>query len=208
MRCENTVMLLEVSGSDLSHARAAWASTNQELTEDNMERIPGLLSYLAKNKHETPFEHSLLSFRVQSDIATHIQFLKHRIGISINSESARYKELKRDSYYIPEDWPEDVSARAKQVIRQAQKEYHSVIRDLQDAGIPRSRAKESARFLLPYANQIRFVVTFNFRSFVHFQILRNSDHAQLEIKNIAKEMLDLIVSNGEFDLSLKAHELH
>ena len=101
-----------------------------------------------------------------------------------------------------------MSARSEQVIRQAQKEYHSVIRDLQDAGISRSRAKESARFLLPYANQIRFVVTFNFRSFVHFQILRNSDHAQLEIKNIAKEMLDLIVSNGRFDLSLKAHELH
>lgn len=204
MLSQNFVTLLEIAGSDLSHARAAWASTNQELTQDNIERIPKLLQFLAENQHESPFEHSLLSFRVQSDIATHIQFLKHRIGTSINSESARYKELKRDSYYIPEDWPEDVAARTEQVIRQAQKEYHSTIRDLEKAGFSRSRAKESARFLLPYANQIRFVVTFNFRSFVNFLKLRFSDHAQVEICEIAQEMLRLVKIEERFKDSLIA----
>lgn len=204
MLSNNTVTLLEIAGSDLSHARAAWASTNQELTEDNLDRVAKLLSFLAENHHETPFEHSMLSFRVQSDIATHIQFLKHRIGVSINSESARYKELKRDSYYIPEDWPESLAARTEQVIRQAQKEYHSTIKELEEAGFSRARAKESARFLLPYANQIRFVVTFNFRSFMNFLKLRMSDHAQREIFEVAEEMLRLVKIEDRFQDSLKA----
>jgi thymidylate synthase (FAD) len=204
MLSTNTVTLLEIAGSDLSHARAAWASTNQELTEDNLDRVPKLLKFLAENQHETPFEHSLISFRVQSEMATHIQFLKHRIGVSINSESARYKELKRDSYYLPEDWPEDLVARTEQVIRQAQKEYHLTIKELEEAGISRSRAKESARFLLPYANQIRFVVTFNFRSFMSFLKLRMSDHAQREICDIAEEMLRLVKIEDRFQDSLKA----
>jgi thymidylate synthase (FAD) len=204
MLSENTVTLLEIAGSDLSHARAAWASTNQELTEDNLDRVSTLLKFLAENRHETPFEHSLLSFRVQSDIATHIQFLKHRIGTSINSESARYKELKRDSYYIPEDWPDDIAARAEQVIRMTQKEYHSIIKELEEAGLSRARAKESARFLLPYANQIRFVVTFNFRSFISFLKLRFSDHAQQEICTIAQEMLRLVKIEDRFKDSLTA----
>ena len=204
MLSTNTVTLLEIAGSDLSHARAAWASTNQELTEDNLDRVPKLLKFLAENQHETPFEHSLISFRVQSEMATHIQFLKHRIGVSINCESARYKELKRDSYYLPEDWPESLAARTEQVIRQAQKEYHSTIKELEEAGISRTRAKESARFLLPYANQIRFVVTFNFRSFMSFLKLRMSDHAQREICDIAEEMLRLVKMEDRFQDSLKA----
>src|SRR5690606_15059899 len=54
--------------------------------------------------HHTPFEKSTLHFLVTVDQATHIHLLKHRIGVSINGESARYKELKEDKIYLPEDW--------------------------------------------------------------------------------------------------------
>jgi thymidylate synthase ThyX len=58
---------------------------------------------LASEGHHTPFEKSQLHFLVNVDQATHIHLLKHRIGVSINGESARYKELKEDKTYIPED---------------------------------------------------------------------------------------------------------
>ena len=55
------------------------------------------------NGHETPFEKGTVHFLVDTDIASHIHLLKHRIS-SLNAESARYKELKEDKYYLPEDW--------------------------------------------------------------------------------------------------------
>ncbi|MFZ9114953.1 MAG: FAD-dependent thymidylate synthase, partial [bacterium] len=94
MREPNTVELINHTGGDRTHALAAWASTGTELTEETEKRIPDLLEMLASNGHGTPFEHSLLSFRIQSDIASHIHILKHRAGVSLNSESARYKELR------------------------------------------------------------------------------------------------------------------
>ena len=63
--------------------------------------MPKLLEMLAKNGHHTPFEKSTLHFLVHCDTATHIHLLKHRIGVSINGESARYKELMEGSDYIP-----------------------------------------------------------------------------------------------------------
>lgn len=206
MRELNTVELIDFVGGDHAHARAAWASTDQEISDETKHRIPGLLRYLALNHHGTPFEHSMFSFRVQSDLATHIHLLKHRT-LSINSESARYKELTRDSYYIPEDWPESLQESASNLVQAAQRSYHLFIKDLEAAGLSRARAKESARFLLPYANQLRYVVTFNFRNFVHFYQLRASEHAQIEVKDIAHQMRQLIKNTGQFNESLLAFSL-
>lgn len=207
MRRPNTVELLSYSGGDWAHARAAWASTDTEITKETEQRIPGLLQMLADNGHGTPFEHSLLSFRIQSDIASHIHFLKHRAGVSINSESARYKELRRDDFYLPADWPEEATTEAERIVETLQATYHQMIEGLTASGIPRKRAKESARFLLPYANQIRYVVSMNFRAFVHFQKLRNAEDAQLEIRMIAQEMLCEVAKLEGFEHSLRAFRL-
>tara|TARA_Y100000817_G_scaffold142915_1_gene112016 strand:+ start:122 stop:751 length:630 start_codon:yes stop_codon:yes gene_type:complete len=205
MRCENQVKILEFAGSDLSHARAAWASTNQEITSDKMGRIPKLLKFLAENEHGTPFEHSMLSFHIQGDIASHIHCLKHRTGVSINTESARYKEMKEDLYYLPEDWPEDMVDHTIKNMEQQHWDYHTMLEGLDESGVTRSRAKEMARYVLPYSHQLRWVMTFNFRSFMHFQKLRNSEHAQVEIREIAKEMLRLSFCDGRFNHSLSAY---
>ena len=74
------------------------------LTSDKLDRVPNLLNMLASEGHHTPFEKSQLHFLVTVDQATHIHLLKHRIAVSINGESARYKELKEDKTYLPEDW--------------------------------------------------------------------------------------------------------
>ena len=207
---KNKVEILEYAGSDISHARAAWASTNQEVTPDKIKRIPKLLKFLADNEHGTPFEHSMLSFHVQGDIASHIHCLKHRTGVSINTESARYKEMKDDLFYLPEEFAYQNNDYLPNLIEDLHTLYHQSLSFLVDnKKIDRSRAKEVARYILPYSHQLRWVMTFNFRSFMHFQKLRNSEHAQVEIKEIAENMLDLVKyqTDSKFTHSLQAFNL-
>ena len=186
---DNKVELIGFYGGDEAHALSAWTSTNRELTDDKKNRIPSLLKMLAENGHETPFEKSSLSFLVTTDIATHIQLLKHRIGCSINAESARYKELKDDKYYVPRDWPNDEKARYIAFMEDTLLKYHECLERLVAGGMDRKRAKESARFYLPYGNQITADVMFNWRSFNHFLGLRMKPEAQREVCWLAEEML-------------------
>ena len=100
---KNTVELIGYYGSDEIIACSAWTSTSRELTEEKKQRIPKLINMLWSEGHETPFEKGTVHFLVNCDIASHIHLLKHRMS-SLNAESARYKELKDDKFYLPEDW--------------------------------------------------------------------------------------------------------
>lgn len=199
---ENKVELLGYYGGDVEHACSAWTSTSRDLTDEKRARIPTLLKYLAERGHHTPFEKSYLHFLVVCDTASHIHLLKHRIGVSINAESARYKELKEDKYYTPTDWPMDLTVDLIKHMKESYQLYHSVFDRLLQNGVDKKRAKESSRFFIPYANQLTLDVGFNFRSFIHFQGLRNKLEAQLEIKQIAEKMLDLVKKTGDFTHSL------
>jgi thymidylate synthase (FAD) len=203
---KNEIELIGVYGSDKTHAMSAWTSTNRELTEEKQNRIPALLKMLAENGHETPFEKSSLHFLVTAEIASHIHCLKHRIGVSINCESARYKELKDDKYYIPHDWSNEEQMLLQNHCVESLEKYHAALARLTPT-LGRKRAKESARFYLPYATQLTFDVMFNMRSFVHFQRLRNDEAAQVEIREIAQEMLKLVKDCGEFEHTLSAFKL-
>jgi thymidylate synthase (FAD) len=203
----NKVELIGYYGSDETHALSAWTSTARDLTEEKINRIPKLLKMLAENSHETPFEKSSLHFLVTSDISSHIHLLKHRVGVSINAESARYKELKDDKYYVPVDWPEDEKQQYIQHLETSLQKYHSALDRLVAGGMSRKRAKESARLYLPYGNQLTADVMFNFRSFHHFLKLRYSEHAQLEIRNIAHDMLKLVQETRTFNHTLEAFGL-
>jgi thymidylate synthase (FAD) len=200
----NSVELIGHYGGDESHALSAWTSTSRDLSEDKRSRMDAMLLGLAQNGHHTPFEKSYLHFLICCDTASHIHLIKHRVGVSVNAESARYKELKEDKYYLPSDWPADLASDLAGHVRSCYAAYHRYIVELESRGVSRKRAKESARFILPYANQTIIDVGFNFRSFMHFQKLRNSVHAQVEIKELAQDMLQLVRGIGQFDLSLKA----
>lgn len=189
---ENKVELLGHYGSDETHACSAWTSTSRELNEDKRNRIDKLLGFLAEHGHHTPFEKSGLHFLVDTEIASHIHLLKHRIGVSINAESARYKELKEDKYFIPDDWPTEWQEQLKAHSEAGNALYHECLQDLEDRGIDRKRAKESARFFKGYNSQIAADVMFNWRSFAHFLSLRNKPQAQGEIRDIAAAMLELV----------------
>ena len=217
---KNKVELLGYYGDDTVHASSAWTSTSRDLTEEKVNRIPKLLDMLASEGHHTPFEKSSLHFLVTVDQATHIHLLKHRIGVSINGESARYKELKEDKMYIPEDWSlgHETSrnnsilfdwAKALDTHSKLSNElYHKCLEELSPI-LGRKRAKESARFFKTFNSQITMDVMFNWRSFAHFQGLRNSEHAQVEVREVAQQMLDLVknIEGNPFEHTIKAFKL-
>mgnify|MGYP003117988341 FL=1 len=231
---DNKVELLGYYGSDEVIACSAWTSTSRNLTDEKRNRIQPLINMLWINGHETPFEKGVVHFLVDTDIASHIHLLKHRIS-SLNAESARYKELKEDKYYLPEDWGDirnskpnlrvDASGEPSASLYNKQttfnnekwtsilrkytelgnKLYHQCVADLEPV-LGRKRAKESARFFKTYNSQIQADVMFNMRSFANFIQLRNSEHAQKEIREIAQKMWDLVATiEGEpFKFTLEA----
>ena len=219
---QNTVELLGHYGDDLTIACSAWTSTSRDLTDEKRARVQRLIETLWVNGHETPFEKSAVHFLVNTDIATHIQIIKHRIGVSVNAESARYKELKEDKYYIPEDWigiDTHIDYRIdcgqftagswanalEEYTKLGNLLYHQCVKDLEPV-LGRKRAKESARFFKTYNSQIQADIMFNMRSFANFIQLRNSEHAQKEIREIAQKMWDLVATiEGEpFKFTLEA----
>jgi len=221
----NTVELLGFYGDDTVHAQSAWTSTSRDLTEDKINRIPKLLNMLASEGHHTPFEKSMLHFLVTVDQATHIHLLKHRIGVSINGESARYKELKEDKTYLPEDWKGivlkeqlelggpvnkmiDWYEKLDNFTYEANQLYHQSLEELTPI-LGRKRAKESARFFKTINSQITMDVSFNWRSFYHFQQLRNSEHSQKEVRELAQQMLELVknIEGNPFKHTIEAFKL-
>lgn len=201
---KNKVELLGYYGSDQVIAQSAWTSTSRDLSEDKLARIPKLIEMLWSEGHETPFEKGSVHFLVTCDIASHIHLLKHRIA-SINAESARYKELKEDKFYLPEDWSGtnwNSVLYAKTIEMNAL--YHKCLEELTPV-LGRKRAKESARFFKTYNSQITADVQFNMRSFANFLKLRASEHAQVEIRDIAWEMLMLVqgIEGNPFKHTLK-----
>ena len=205
---DNSAQLIGWYGGDETHALSAWTSTSRDLTDEKRARIPQLLRMLAEQGHHSVFEKSSLHFLVTVDAATHIHLLKHRIGVSINGESARYKELKGDKYYLPHDWPLEEQARYIAFMEDALMRYHDTLERLVAGGMDRKRAKESARFYLPYGNQITMDVMFNWRSFSHFLGLRMKPDAQREVSLLAERMLTLVKSiEGEpFKHTIKSFE--
>jgi len=199
---KNKVEMIGYYGSDLIHGLSAWTSTSRELSEEKKARVNKMLNSLANDGHHTPFEKSSLHFLITTDIATHIHLLKHRIGVSMNAESARYKEFIEDKFYLPGDWTSSERADLEAHILESYAKYHTRLEELVKRGVPRKRAKESARFYLPYGIQITSDIMFNWRSFAHFQKLRNSSHAQLEIREVAAAMLSQVDSLGVFKLTI------
>jgi thymidylate synthase (FAD) len=209
MEHENHVEIIGHYGGDISHALSAWTSTSRDLPDEKRARMGKLLTSLARDGHHTPFEKSTLHFLCTTDIATHIHIIKHRIGVAVNGESARYKELKDDKFYVPFDWDAEERRKHVEFCEYALKEYHECLERLVSKGYSRKRAKESARMKLPYSNQIVCDVSFNWRSFMHFVKLRYSDHAQYEVRDLAYSMLVLAknIEGHPFKLSMEAFGL-
>ena len=213
---ENTVELIGWYGGDKAIARAAWTSTQADVEAKTDEQIRDLLVNKLWNNgtgkaHKTPFERGIVEFNVTCDAASHIHIIKHRHA-NVNGESARYKELKEDKYYLPEDWGKEPNLCdhgrglpfwgfcqgqqtwlywLEEYTKLGNKLYHECLADLTPV-LGRKRAKESARFFKTYNSQITLSVMMNMSCFENFLKLRLDEAAQLEIREIAAKMLELV----------------
>lgn len=209
LRSEISVELVDSAASDMSVVKAARVSTagvdanREDRAEDQMR---GLIRYLMRCRHGSPFEHNYMTFLISAPIFTMRHLMRHRTW-SFNEESARYKELE-PCFYVP-----DADRRLRQVGKPGHYEYvagdaddHELIRDvvtraystaydgyseLLDAGI----ARELARMVLPSATYSTVFATCNARALMHFLSLRTSrpdaaypSSPQREIEIVAEQM--------------------
>ena len=215
------VELVDWYGGDVAAARAAWTSTQIDVQNKTPEQIQKLIvNTLWNNKsgkaHKTPFERPLVEFNITCDQASHIHLLKHRMAL-INGESARYKELKDDRIYLPEDWRNifptgdgypmlDWYELLENYTTQGNIMYHHCLEDLTPI-LGRKRAKESARFFKTMNSEITLSVSMNMSCFANFYALRSDIDAQLEIRMIAEKMFSIINNIPEFQFIIEAFEL-
>ena len=205
---QDKVELIYIDGDDERIAQAAWTSSTIELTDERKSRVASLVHTLLREQHWSPFEHNLISFRLVVSNSVHVQMLKHRIGVSYNVESARYRTYRENKTYIPEDLDDEWKSHLLSITESCWKMYHRLILDHEEHGLTKSRAKEIAKFFLPFSTQVEMFVTFNLRSFFHFQDLRNSIHSQKEIRDVAQRMWDLVDETENFRHAMEAYSLY
>jgi thymidylate synthase (FAD) len=205
---QDSVELLYIDGNDERIAQAAWTSSTIDLTEERKSRVASLVHTLWKSGHTSPFEHSSITFRMIVNNSTHIQMLKHRIGVSFNVESARYRSYRKNKTYIPDDLCDEWKSHLLSATESCWKLYHRIIADHEKLGLDKSRAKEIAKFFLPMSTQVEMFVTFNLRSFFHFQSLRNESHSQKEIQELAQKMWELVEKTNNFRHAMEAYSLY
>lgn len=186
-RSDVTVELVRSSASDADVIFAARVSTVGEQSladiDADPERSVGLINYLMRDRHGSPFEHNSMTFFVQAPIFVWREHMRHRIA-SYNEESGRYREL-RPVFYVPApdrhviqvgkpgayeflagtpEQQELIDASMKQSCAQAYRSYQEML----DAGI----AREVARMVLPVSIYSSAYVTMNARSLMNFLSLR------------------------------------
>lgn len=210
-RSDVTVELVRSSASDSDVLFAARVSTQGELSLEGTsaeatDRDKGLLNYLMRDRHGSPFEHNSMTFYVQAPIFVFREFMRHRIA-SYNEESGRYREL-RPVFYVPgpdrnlvqvgktgsyefiPGTPEQTQLVDSEVRAVCQEAYDSYQRML-DAGV----AREVARMVLPVTIYSSMYVTMNSRSLMNFLSLRTTREGthfpsfpQREIEMVAEKM--------------------
>jgi thymidylate synthase (FAD) len=180
---------------DLSVVNAARVSFAQR-SEEMGERDEGLIRFLMRERHGTPFEHNAFRYHVKLPIFVMREWARHRIG-SFNEWSARYAQLEPEFYlpaaedvrtqvgkpgaYTFDPLPADLAEEAREAQRRVYEQAYATYTGLLDRGV----AKEVARNVLPVAIYTQFYWTVNARSLMNFVALRNSETAQREIRRYA-----------------------
>ena len=210
-RSDVTVELVRSTANDRDVLFAARVSTQGEQSlegnaDDATDRDKGLINYLMRDRHGSPFEHNSMTFYVQAPIFVFREFMRHRIA-SYNEESGRYRELrpvfyvpgadrnlvqvgKTGSYEFTPGTPEQTQLVDTEVRAVCTEAYGSYQRML-EAGV----AREVARMVLPVTIYSSMYVTMNARSLMNFLSLRTMREGthfpsfpQREIEMVAEKM--------------------
>jgi thymidylate synthase (FAD) len=199
-RDDVSVELIKASASDADVIWAARVSTAGEQSLDEIGEDParsaGLINYLARERHGSPFEHTSMTFFISAPIFVFREFMRHRIA-SYNEESGRYRELKpviqvgKTGAYTFEDGTTEQFEISVAAMKEAYLvAYDSYIKML-EAGV----AREVARVVLPVATYSSMYVTMNARALMNFLSLRTAregshfpSYPQREIEMVAEKM--------------------
>ena len=206
-------MSVELVKSSASDADVIWAARVSTAGDKSLEDVgadaaksEGLINYLARERHGSPFEHTSMTFFISAPIFVFREFMRHRIA-SYNEESGRYRELK-PVFYIPskerklvqigkagaytfvDGTPEQFGitvAAIKETCNLAYANYQKML----DAGV----AREVARAVLPVTLYSSMYVTMNARALMNFLSLRTAregshfpSYPQREIEMVAEKM--------------------
>ena len=209
-RGDMTVELVKASASDADVIWAARVSTAGELSlaeiGEDPARSAGLINYLARERHGSPFEHTSMTFFVSAPIFVFREFMRHRIA-SYNEESGRYRELQ-PVFYIPDPERKLIqvgktgaytfiagSQEQYEITVSAMKESYVFVYERYQKMLEAGIAREVARAVLPVALYSSMYVTMNARALMNFLSLRTShegaqfpSYPQREIEMVAEKM--------------------
>jgi thymidylate synthase (FAD) len=190
------VRLDAAEADDLSVVNGARVSFGTRRTSME-ERDEGLIRFLMRDRHGSPFEHNFFRFHVKCPIFVTREWQRHRIG-SFNERSARYSEMP-DEFYVPaagdvrsqvgkpgayrfEPVADELALRTRETMGEAYTQAYATYQRLLADGV----AKEVARSVLPVGLYTEFFWSVNARALMNFVSLRNSEFAQLEIRRFAE----------------------
>lgn len=210
-RSDVTVELVRSAAADSDVIWAARVSTAGEQSLEEVRKDPekskGLINFLMRDRHGTPFEHNSMTFFISAPIFVFREFHRHRSGWSYNEESGRYRELQ-PVFYVPGEERklvqqgrpgkyEFVEGTEKQhavVVEQMAASYQASYRAYQEM-LAADVAREVARAVLPVGLFSSMYATCNARSLMHFLSLRTKDDRatvpsfpQREIEMVAEQM--------------------
>lgn len=190
------VRLDQAMADDLSVVNAARVSFGTR--KDAMdERDEGLIGFLMRERHGTPFEHNAFRFHVRCPIFVMREWIRHRVG-SFNELSGRYAKID-EAFYVPaledvrtqvgkpgaytfESVPMELAEKTRGTIEESYRAAYAAYESMLADGV----AKEVARSVLPVGIMTEFFWTLNARSLMNFLSLRNQEHAQREIRRYAE----------------------
>jgi thymidylate synthase (FAD) len=199
---ENTISVLDhgfvaldgALATDLAVVNGARVSFNQE-SQEMTERDGGLIRFLMREKHGSPFEHGYFRFLVKAPLFVVREHHRHRAGHSYNEWSGRYSKMEPE-FYVPDNVRTQVGkpgaysfepvddetreATRREIEENAQRAFQTYERLLE-----RDVAKEIARAVLPLSTYTKYYWSCNPRSLMHFCSLRNHEAAQFEIRQYA-----------------------
>jgi thymidylate synthase (FAD) len=179
--------------SVVNGARVSFARRKEEMDASD----EGLIRFLMRDRHGSPFEHNAFRFHVRCPIFVAREWFRHRIG-SFNEFSLRYAKAT-DDFYVPaaedvrtqvgkpgaytfEPVDDEVAETTREELRAVYEQAYETYTRLVEQGV----ARELARSVLPVGAYTQFYWTVNARALMNFVSLRNSEFAQLEIRRYAE----------------------
>ncbi|MEU4499512.1 FAD-dependent thymidylate synthase [Streptomyces sp. NPDC023998] len=206
-RSDVTVELVKHTASDSDVLWAARVSTAGEQSLEELQKDPerskGLINYLMRDRHGSPFEHNSMTFFISAPIFVFREFMRHRVGWSYNEESGRYRELQ-PVFYVPGQNRKLVQEGrpGKYVFIDGSPEQHKVVSDAMIDSYRRSYetyqemlaegiAREVARAVLPVGLFSSMYATCNARSLMHFLGLR-TQHELAKVPSFPQREIEMV----------------